>query len=107
MSQLQRYYSNNEIFFVTMYNISKTSNCTYSDVTGQLTLNDYMEVQRKLAKEFGFHVIDLYQQGFMDCSTKECSDYYLDDGLHPKDNGNIVLGEHIAAELSLYYSQKQ
>ena len=90
-----------------MYNISKTSNCTYSDVTGQLTLNDYMEVQRKLAKEFGFHVIDLYQEGFMDCSTQECSDYYLDDGLHPKDNGNIVLGEHIAAELSLYYSQKQ
>lgn len=42
----------------------------------------------------------------MGCSTQESSDYYLHDGLHPNDNGNIVLGEHIAAELSLYFSQK-
>ena len=51
-------------------------------------------------------IIDLYKQGFMDCSAQESSDYYLRDRLHPKDNGNIVLGEHIAAELSLYFGQK-
>ena len=70
------------------------------------TLNDYLDVQRKLASEFGFHVIELYNIGFMDCSDPATSDYYLADGLHPKDNGNIVLGEHIAAELSLYFGQK-
>lgn len=106
MKQLRDYYSDNEIFFVTIYRINRTQKCTYSDITTQPTLNDYMEVQRKLAKEYGFHVIDLYNQGFMDCSTQESSDYYLRDGLHPKDNGNIVLGEHIAAELSLYFGQK-
>lgn len=106
MKQLKQYYSNNEIFFVTMYRINRTQQCTYSDITTQPTLNDYLDVQRKLAKEYGFHVIDLYSQGFMDCSTQESSDYYLRDGLHPKDNGNIVLGEHIAAELSLYFGQK-
>ena len=93
-------------FFVTMYNISKTVTCTYSDATEPLTLNDYLDVQRKLASEFGFHVIELYNIGFMDCSDPATSDYYLADGLHPKDNGNIVLGEHIAAELSLYFGQK-
>ena len=106
MKQLQEYYGDREIFFVTMYNTSKKAECTYSDVKGQPSLNDYMEVQRKLAKEYGFHVIELYNIGFMDCTDKESSDYYLRDGLHPKDNGNIVLGEHIAAELSLYFSQK-
>lgn len=74
---------------------------------GQPTLNDYMDVQRKLAKEYGFHVIELYNIGFMDCTDKESADFYLRDGLHPKDNGNIVLGEHIAAELSLYFDRSK
>ncbi len=107
MKQLKEYYADREIFFVTMYNNSKKANCTYSDVKGQPTLDDYLEVQRKLAKEFGFNIIELYDIGFMDCTDKESSDFYLRDGLHPKDNGNIVLGEHIAAELSLYFGQKQ
>ncbi len=106
MKQLKEYYGDNEIFFVTMYNTNKKVECTYSDVKGQPTLNDYMDVQRKLAKEYGFHVIELYNIGFMDCTDKESADFYLRDGLHPKDNGNIVLGEHIAAELSLYFGQK-
>lgn len=106
MKQLKEYYGDKDVFFVTMYNISKTVTCTYSDATEPLTLNDYLDVQRKLASEFGFHVIELYNIGFMDCSDPTTSDYYLADGLHPKDNGNIVLGEHIAAELSLYFGQK-
>lgn len=107
MKQLKEYYGDREVFFVTMYNMSKKSTCAYTDYNGQPTLGDFMKVERELAKEFGFHVIDLYDIGFMDCSTKESADYYLRDGLHPKDNGNIVLGEHIAAELSLYFSQKE
>ena len=107
MKQLQQYYGDRDIFFVMMYNTSKKSQGTCTDVEEQPTFNDYLEVQRILAKEYGFHVIELYNIGFMDCSDKESSDYYLRDGLHPKDNGNIVLGEHIAAELSLYFGQKQ
>lgn len=106
MKQLKEYYSDRDIFFVTMYDVSRESNCTYSDFDGQPDLSDFMDVERKLAKEYGFNIIELYDTGFMDCSGNESSDYYLRDGLHPKDTGNIVLGEHIAAELSLYFSQK-
>ena len=98
MKQLKEYYGDKDVFFVTMYNISKTVTCTYSDAAEPLTLNDYLDVQRKLASEFGFHIIELYNIGFMDCSDPGTSDYYLADGLHPKDNGNIVLGEHITGE---------
>lgn len=107
MKQLKEYYGDREIFFVTMYDINKKADCTYADFNGQPTLGDFMEAERQLAKEFGFNIIDLYETGFMDCSTKEASDYYLRDGLHPKDNGSIALGEHIAAELSLYFGQKE
>ncbi|MDE7267525.1 MAG: SGNH/GDSL hydrolase family protein [Lachnospiraceae bacterium] len=107
MSQLKDYYGDREIFFVTMYDINRTSNSTYVDFDGQPTLGDFMDAEKKLAKEFGFHVIDLYDTGFMDCSSKEASNYFLSDGLHPKDNGSIFLGDHIAAELSLYFGQKE
>lgn len=106
MKQLKEYYGDRDIFFVTMYDINKKVDSDYADFDGQPTLGDFMDVEKKLAAEYGFHVIDLYGTGFMDCSTKEASDYYLRDGLHPKDSGSIVLGEHIAAELSLYFSQK-
>lgn len=95
-----------DVFFVLMYPLEKETYGVCTDVDTPLTLNDYLEVQRKLATEYGFEVIDLYKQGFMDCTSQESKDYYLRDGLHPKDNGNIALGTHIAAELSLYYSQK-
>lgn len=107
MKQLKEYYSDRDIFFVTMYDVNKKSECQYTDVKGQPTLKEYVQVQRQLAEEFGFNVIDLNKIGFMDCTDTESSEYYLRDGLHPKDNGNIVLGEHIAAELSLYFSQRE
>lgn len=107
MEQLKRYYSDRDIFFVTMYNVPGTVNCTFSDYDGQPDLGDYMEAERELAEEYGFNIIELYDTGFMDCTDKESSEYYLRDELHPKDNGNIALGAHIAAELSLYFSQNE
>lgn len=107
LKQLKMNYPNQEIFFVTMYDIAKTANSTYTDIAGSPQLPDYMEVLRKLVKESGYHLIELYDTGFMDCTDAATSGTYTADGLHPNDAGNRVLGEHIAAELSLYYSQKQ
>jgi lysophospholipase L1-like esterase len=105
MKQLDLYYGDRDIFFVTMYNIDETRECNYTDITTQPTLDDYIEVQRKLCAEYGFNIIELYDIGFMDCTDTETASYYLNDSVHPNDRGNIVLGEHIGAELSLYFSQ--
>lgn len=107
MKQLKANYPNQEVFFVTMYNISKTANSTYTDIAGSLQLGDYMDMLRKMVNEYGYHLIELYDTGFMDCTDAATSSTYTADGLHPADSGNRILGEHIAAELSLYYSQKQ
>ena len=107
LKQLKANYPNQDIFFVTAYDVAKTSNSTYSDVAGSPQLDEYMEVLRTLVKEYGYHLIEIYDTGFMDCSDAATSGIYTADGLHPNDNGNHILGEHIAAELSLYYSQKQ
>jgi lysophospholipase L1-like esterase len=106
MKKLQRYYSDKDVFFVLMYDVRPESAPNYSDVTKELELNDYLEVQRQLAKEYGFNIIDLYSIGYMDCTDSDSEEYFLKDALHPSDTGNIMLGEHIAAELSLYFSQR-
>lgn len=106
MKQLQEYYSDKEIFFVTPYNVERTSYATYSDYNGQPSLGDYVKVMKDMAAEYGFNVIDLYGTGFMDTTDDLIADVFLYDSLHPNDEGSRVLGEHIAAELSLYFSQK-
>lgn len=106
MNHMKQYFSDREVIFVMTYPINRQVGCQYSDITTQPTLNDYLDIQRKLAKENGFHVIDLYNTGFMDCTNSEVNNYFLDDGVHPSDAGYKVLGEHIAAELSLYLGQR-
>jgi lysophospholipase L1-like esterase len=106
MKQLDYYLGDKDIFFVMMYDIEQEVKPVYSDLTTEPTLNDYLEVQRTIAKEYGFNIIDLYSIGFMDCTDSETEAYFLNDKVHPSDNGSIALGEHIAAELSLYYGQQ-
>lgn len=107
LRQLKESYPNQEIFFVTMYDIEKTANSTYSDVTGTLELTDYQDVLRKIVNDYGYHLIELYDIGFMDCTDMATSYRYTADGLHPSDEGYRILGEHIAAELSIYYTQNK
>ena len=107
LKQLKTNYPDQEVFFVTMYNISKTANSTYTDVSNSPQLAEYMKMMRKLVNDYGYHLIELYDIGFLDCTDSATSSMYTADGLHPNDSGNRILGEHIAAELSLYYSQKQ
>ena len=107
IKQLKASYPNQDIFFVTMYDVAKESYSTYTDVAGNPTLSEYMEVLRKLVAESGYHLIELNNIGFMDCTDLATSNAYTEDGLHPNDSGNRILGEHIAAEISVYYSQKQ
>lgn len=107
LRQLKESYPNQEIFFVTMYDIEKTANSTYSDVTGTLELTDYQDMLRKIVNDYGYHLIELYDIGFMDCTDVATSYRYTADGLHPSDEGYRILGEHIAAELSIYYTQNK
>lgn len=107
MKKLQLYCSGKEIFFVLTYPISADVNPDYSDISEDLSLADYIEVERNLAEEFGFHTIDFFTTNILDCTIPEVNSAYMYDSVHPNDFGYCVLGRHIAAELSLYFSQNQ
>lgn len=100
---VERNYPDKEYFFVTTYQLLSTDGSTYTDFNGTPTFNDYMNVQRTLAERHGYHMIDVYNSGFMSTQDAVTTANLIPDGIHPNDAGYRVLGEHIAAELLLYY----
>ena len=99
---LENNYPEKDFFFVTSYQILTTDSSVYKDFEGTPTLNDYMEPQRILAERYGYRVIELYNTGFMSMNGKG-NEYFFKDTIHPNIEGYRVLGEHIAAEILLYY----
>ncbi len=101
---IENNYPGMDVFIITAYQtplVDGTTNFTNFD--GIPVLNDYMEPQRILAKECGYHVIDLYNCGFMDVRDAQTAEVFLADSIHPNDEGNKILGDHVAAEILLYY----
>ena len=97
-------YPNTEFFFVTAYQVTQPNPTQQNtNFNGVPTLNDYMEPQRMLAAQYGYPVIDLYSTGFMDMHDAQTAESFLADSTHPNDAGYRILGEHIAAEIVLYY----
>lgn len=103
VNAVERNYPDKEYFFVTLYELRGTDGSTYTDYTGTPSFNDYMNVQRTLAERHGYHMIDIYADGFMSTQDAITTANLIPDGIHPNDAGYRVLGEHIAAELLLYY----
>jgi len=100
---IERNYPDKEYFFVTTYPLLSTDGSTYTDYEGTPTFDDYMQIQRILAERYGYHMIDIYNSGFMSTQDAVTTANLIPDGIHPNDTGYRMLGEHIAAELLLYY----
>ena len=100
---IERNYPDKEYFFVTTYPLLSTDSSTYTDYAGTPTFDDYMQIQRILAERYGYHMIDIYNSGFMSTQDAVTTANLVPDGIHPNDAGYRMLGEHIAAELLLYY----
>lgn len=107
MDSLQRYYADEEIFFVLMYPVNAVSGGRYVDPENEHTLKEYLEAQRVLAEAHGFHVIDMYTTGVLDGTVPEISAKYLSDALHPNDAGYQLIADYIAAELAFYFTQNK
>ncbi len=104
VNSLRTSYAGTQFFFVTAYQTPNTSSTKeFTNFNGIPTLNDYMNPLRTLAQQNGYPVIDLYSIGLMDMHDEATAQHLLADSIHPNDAGYRILGEHIAAEILLYY----
>ena len=70
----------------------------YKEYTGE-AFQDYADVQIELAEEYGFNVINLYEEGFLDSHDSRVRNAFFKDDIHPDDLGSEVLGRHILVHL--------
>lgn len=70
----------------------------YKEYTGE-AFQDYADVQIKLAEKYGFNVINLYEEGFLDSHDSRVRNAFFKDDIHPDDLGSEVLGRHILVHL--------
>lgn len=70
----------------------------YKEYTGE-SFQDYADIQIELAEKYDFHVINLYEEGFLDSHDSRVRNAFFKDDIHPDDLGSEVLGRHILVHL--------
>lgn len=73
----------------------RTAKC-YNTNYGGGTLDQFVEKEKEIAKQFGVEVLDAYHNSGI---WEDNADIYLDDGIHPSQEGQILLGEFISEYL--------
>lgn len=59
-------------------------------------LEEYVQILRQTAGEYGFPLLDLYKTSAIQAQHPELAETYTTDGLHPNDLGHAVLAREIA-----------
>jgi len=70
----------------------------YREYSGE-TWQRYADVQIELSKRYGYRVINLYEEGFLDSSDFKVRNHFFRDDIHPNDQGSELLGRHILVHL--------
>lgn len=90
-SYLIKEYSDSVIFIMTPL---KRSDMKVNDKG--LTLDDYVNMIKEVAAYYSLPVIDLYTSSGICPDIDIIKGKYVPDGLHPNDNGHILLAERVA-----------
>ena len=59
----------------------------------------FAEAINTIAPEYGFEVIDLYNNNILNSRDPEVNEKLIPDGIHPNAEGHRILAEHIASQI--------
>lgn len=63
------------------------------------TLKEYVSIIREIAEYYSLPILDLYANSGLQPEISEIQDSYIPDGLHPNDEGHIVIAKKLKAFL--------
>lgn len=102
MKGLRENYPDTEIFFITpLPNILHDYLMSERDYL--LPQRQFVEVICRLAGEYDFELIDLYNANILDSHDANVIAGYMPDGVHGNETGYQILAEHIASEIIRHY----
>lgn len=100
LSEWKKHYPNCRILLVSptyAWYLSTGKTCEEQDFGGGF-LKQYVESERKLAKEFEVEMIDLYEDLYQRDKWEDWEEY-TNDGIHPNEKARGMIAERIAAYL--------
>ena len=98
-------YPDADIFFATpLPNILQDYLMSERDYL--LPQKDFVDVILRMAQEYDFGLIDLYNSNLLDSHDVNIVAEYMPDGVHGNHDGYRILAEHFAAELVRYYEEE-
>lgn len=59
-------------------------------------LKTYVEIIREVAEYYSLPILDLYKESGLQPNVPIIRKMYIPDGLHPNDEGHIILADKIA-----------
>ena len=65
------------------------------------TLKDYVDIIREVAEYYSLPVLDLYASSGMQPEIESVRGKYIPDGLHPNDNGHILIAQKLKKFLQM------
>lgn len=102
MRGLRKSYPDAEIFFATpLPNVLQDYLMRERDYL--LPQQKFVDVILKLAGEYDYGVIDLYNSNILDSHDANVVADYIPDGVHGNHDGYQIMAEHFASELILHY----
>lgn len=105
MRGLKENYPDADIFFATpLPNILQDYLMSERDYL--LPQKDFVDVILRMAQEYDFGLIDLYNSNLLDSHDVNIVAEYMPDGVHGNHDGYRILAEHFAAELVRYYEEE-
>lgn len=105
MRGLKENYPDADIFFATpLPNILQDYLMSERDYL--LPQKDFVDVILRMAQEYDFGLIDLYNSNLLDSHDANIVAEYMPDGVHGNHDGYRILAEHFAAELVRYYEEE-
>ena len=70
-----------------------------SDPENKVYQTDFANAINAIVPEYGFEVIDLYNNNILNSRDKMVNEQFVPDGIHPNVEGHRILAEHIASQI--------
>jgi len=70
-----------------------------SDPENKVYQTDFANAINTIVPEYGFEVIDLYNNNILNSRDKMVNEQFVPDGIHPNVEGHRILAEHIASQI--------
>ena len=92
---IKKYLGKPIIIMTPLHRENETINTGSIKTVGVGTLKQYVDIIREVAEFYSLPVLDLYAQSGMQPDIEEIRQKYIPDGLHPCDEGHIVIADKL------------